>query len=60
MGVVWGSWKASLRLSLRDMGDLVVKALVWNIWLASNDCMFNANVVPVHIIILRINCLLLS
>lgn len=38
----------------------MVKVLVWNAWLARNNCMFNANVVPVHIIILKINHMLVS
>lgn len=47
-------------LSNRDMWVLVVKALVWNIWFVRNDCIFNANVVPAHILILKINLMLLS
>lgn len=58
--IVWGSWRASLRQSVRVMGELVVKALVWNIWLARNDCMFNAIVISAHTIILKINRMLLS
>lgn len=38
----------------------MVKVLVWNALLARNNCMFNANVVPVHIIILKINHMLVS
>lgn len=32
----------------KDMGDLVVKALVYNILLAKNGCIFNAIVMSVH------------
>lgn len=39
---------------------LIVKACVWNLWLARNDCIFNACVLPVHAIIVKINHMLLS
>lgn len=42
------------------MVDLVVNALVWNIWLARNNRIFNANILPVHSIILIIDHILLS
>lgn len=48
-----------MRPSLRVMGDLVVKALAWNVWLARNDYIFNANVLLVHVAILRIDHMLL-
>lgn len=31
MQSIWGSWRLSMRPSSWDMGDLVVKAIVWNI-----------------------------
>lgn len=57
---IWGSWRLSLRHAQRDIGDLVVKAIVWNVWLARNDCVFNATVMPAHAIILKIDRILLS
>lgn len=40
---------------------MVVKTLVWNIWIVRNDYyIFNANVVPTHVLILKINHMLLS
>lgn len=48
-----------MRPLLRIMCDLVVKALVCNVWFDRNDCIFNANVCPVHDIILKIDCMLL-
>lgn len=49
-----------MRSSCRDVGALVVKAIIWNIWLARNDCIFNAKFLPVHVLILNIDRLLLS
>lgn len=57
---LWDSWRPLVRSSMREMGDLVVKALIQNIWHAKNDCIFNAIVVPTHVIILKIICMLLS
>lgn len=37
-----------------------MKALVWNIWLARNDRIFNTNVVSVFAIILKCDCMILS
>lgn len=45
---------------VRDFCDLFVKALVWNVWLIRNDIIFNANTVPVHAIILKVDHMLLS
>lgn len=38
----------------------MTKALVWNVWLARNDRIFNAKTLPAHYLILRINRMLLS
>lgn len=38
---VWGSWWFNLRPCLRALGGAIVKSVVWHIWLARNDCMFN-------------------
>lgn len=46
--------------SLRVMGDLVVKVIVWNIWLVRNDCIFNAYVIPIQSLYVKINRILLS
>lgn len=45
---------------MRDLGDLVVIALVWNIWFARNDHIFNVNVLHAHVIIFKIDRILLS
>lgn len=37
-----------------------MKALVWFVWLAQNDLIFNANDVPVHTLTIKIDRLLLS
>lgn len=55
MRVLWSSWRALVRPLGRDIGDLVVKSLVWNIWLAKNDCIFNTNVLPAYVVILKID-----
>lgn len=57
---LWDSWRALVQPSLRDLCDLVVKALVWNVRRARNDIIFNNNVVPVQVIILNIDHMLLS
>lgn len=57
---LWDSWMVLVRPSMRFMGDLVVKALVWNVWLARNDHIFNANVLHVHALIVKIDQMLLS
>lgn len=49
-----------MRPPCRDMGDLLVKSIVWNIWLARNDCIFSANILPTHAFILKIDRMLLS
>lgn len=48
-----------LRHSKRDCGDLIVKAVVWNIWLTRNDCIFYVNVLLAFYIILKIDHVLL-
>lgn len=58
---VWGDWsRASVRPACRDIGDLVVKLIVWNTWLARNDYIFSANILPAHALILKIDRMLLS
>lgn len=58
MNFVWGSWRSFLASLLRVIRDLVIKAIEWNIWLVRNNCSFHAIVVPVHILILKINHML--
>ncbi|XP_039119177.1 uncharacterized protein LOC120255416 [Dioscorea cayenensis subsp. rotundata] len=56
---LWLSWRTTVRLADRIWVDLVVKVLVWNLWLARNDRIFNAKILPVHCIVLYINRMLL-
>lgn len=58
--LVWGVWRLSVKLAFRELGVLVVKSIVWNISHARNDCMFNANMVSAHALIMKIDRLLLS
>ncbi|XP_039123610.1 cysteine-rich receptor-like protein kinase 25 [Dioscorea cayenensis subsp. rotundata] len=37
MAILWGDWRTALRPSIRVMGDGVIKAYVWSIWLARNN-----------------------
>lgn len=57
---LWVAWRWTVQPSFRIFGDLLAKTFVWIIWLARNDILFNANVVPVHILIIKIDHLLLS
>lgn len=59
MSSIWGSLRLSVHPILREMCDLVVKAFMWNVWLVRNDCIFNANVIPGHAIIMKIDRMLL-
>lgn len=58
--MAWDVWRSLVRRACKDIGDLVVKAIVWNIWLVRNDCIFNANILHAHDIILKIDLMLLS
>lgn len=49
-----------MRPSLRIMGDIVLKAIFWNVWLARNDRMFYVNAVATQVIILNVDRMLLS
>lgn len=57
---LWDSWRISVRQSQRDMSDIVIKAIVWNVWLTRNDYIFNANVLHVYSVIIKIDCMILS
>lgn len=57
MSSLWGLWRSMVRPSLRNMGDLIVKAIAWNVWLAKNDHIFNANAISGHVIMLKVDCM---
>jgi len=42
------------------VGPLVAKAIVWSIWIARNDCIFNGNYLHMLCIIMKVDRLLLS
>lgn len=52
LGDLWRSLLSPMSKSLRIM---IVKAIVWNIWLARNDDIFNANILPALSIVLKCN-----
>ncbi|XP_039128452.1 uncharacterized protein LOC120264696 [Dioscorea cayenensis subsp. rotundata] len=56
---VWGDWRAAVRPTCRLTGDLIVKAIVWSIWLARNACIFNAITMSSDAILYKIDHLLL-
>lgn len=37
-----------------------MKAIIWNIWLAKNDCIFNAKALFAHYIILKVDRMIIS
>lgn len=37
---LWGSWRPKLSSHVRDAGDLIIRALMWNIWLERNARIF--------------------
>lgn len=49
-----------MRPSTRVIGDEVAKAFVWFVWLARNDCIFNAKVLTPHAIMVKTDHMLLS
>jgi len=53
MDLLWGSWRAGLCSQLRFVGEWIAKAIVWNIWLARNDSIFNASFLTVTDVILK-------
>lgn len=57
---IWEVWREAVRPSMRIVGDLVVKAIVWCIWLAKIYCIFNANCIPSYSLMLKVDYLLLS
>lgn len=57
---LWLDWRGSMRPVLRHSVDLVIKALVWSIWLARNDRIFNAKILSAHCTFVSINHMILS
>ncbi|XP_039123372.1 uncharacterized protein LOC120259989 [Dioscorea cayenensis subsp. rotundata] len=57
---LWGHWRTGLANKKRIFGDLVAKAIVWNICLARNDCIFNDNVLHINSLILKIARMIMS
>ncbi|XP_039129107.1 uncharacterized protein LOC120265301 [Dioscorea cayenensis subsp. rotundata] len=57
---LWGRWRNNLHSERRGFGDLVAKAIIWNIWIARNDCIFNANVMHSLCLIMKIDRMLVS
>ncbi|XP_039137393.1 uncharacterized protein LOC120274920 [Dioscorea cayenensis subsp. rotundata] len=60
MQEIWRGWRTSIRANFREIGGLVAKAIVWNIRLVRNDCIFNANYLSTHALVLKIDRILIS
>lgn len=60
MEEVWGSWRFKFRPVKRILGGVIVKAIVWYIWLTRNDCIFNATALSSHSVILKVTHVLIS
>ncbi|XP_039126955.1 uncharacterized protein LOC120263117 [Dioscorea cayenensis subsp. rotundata] len=56
----WGNWRSLVRPARRVIGDSVVKAIVWNVWLSRNDYIFNTNCIPVNALIIKVAHMLLT
>lgn len=39
---LWGSWYSGIDPKYRLSCSLITRAVLWQIWLAKNDCLFNA------------------
>ncbi|XP_039134949.1 uncharacterized protein LOC120272251 [Dioscorea cayenensis subsp. rotundata] len=57
---LWGRWRYGLHSERRAFGDLVAKAIIWNLWIARNDCIFNANILHAQCLIVKIDRMLVS
>lgn len=57
---LWGRWRTLLHPERRAFGDLVAKAIVWTVWIARNDCIFNAITMHVYHLIVKIGRMLVS
>lgn len=57
---IWGLWLSLMRPASEIFGDLIVKAIIWNIWFARNDHIFNAIVLLALSIVLKSNYMILS
>lgn len=51
---VWGSWWFKLRPCIRALEGAIVKVVVWHVWLARNDCMFNAVSLSPHSVVSKV------
>lgn len=49
-----------MRPTSEIFGDLIVKAIIWNIWFARNDRIFNVIVLLALSIVLKSNYMILS
>ncbi|XP_039123586.1 uncharacterized protein LOC120260211 [Dioscorea cayenensis subsp. rotundata] len=58
--LIWVSWRSRLQTWIQDVGVWIMKALIWNIWLARNDRIFNANVVHAADIIMKCDRMIFS
>ncbi|KAH7677354.1 DNase I-like protein [Dioscorea alata] len=56
---IWETWRLRISLGFRALGEWIVKALVWNVWIARNDCIFNANVLSVTSVISKCDHMIL-
>ncbi|KAH7677249.1 hypothetical protein IHE45_07G070600 [Dioscorea alata] len=53
MSHLWGQWRLTWPKDKRVFGDLVSKSIVWNVWLARNDCLFKDIFTTVNCIIMK-------
>lgn len=51
---VWASWWFKLRPCLRALEGVIVKVVVWHVWLTRNYCMFNAVSLSPHSVISKV------
>lgn len=52
---VWGSWQASPRSFVKEVGEILIRAIFWNICLEQNNCMFHSNIHTLRAIIIKID-----
>ncbi|KAH7674509.1 hypothetical protein IHE45_08G078400, partial [Dioscorea alata] len=51
---LWGMWWPNLGPRLPMLGSIIIKAVVWNVWLSRNDCMFNDVSLPCSSLISKV------
>ena len=56
---MWGGWRTVLRATIREIGDMLIRAISWNIWLERNERIFSAKFRPLSTIIMKIDHMLL-